>query len=136
MDSEQPDPKPCALVVDDDSLIRMDIVDILEEAGFRTLEAPTGDEALKVLHEHHSQVSVLFTDVQMPGHHDGFALARRTASTYPHISIVVASGRFEPGPDDMPGGARFIGKPFSAKMVHRHLQEALPDEQKPPQLKR
>jgi CheY-like chemotaxis protein len=135
MNSEQSDLKPYALVVEDEGLIRMDAVDILEQAGFRTVEASTGDKALELLREHHQEVAVLFTDVQMPGDHDGFALARRTASAYPHISIVAASGRVLPGPDDLPEGARFIGKPFSAKMVHRHLQEVLADEQKPQPLK-
>ena len=135
MISESTAPTPYALVVDDEGLSRMDAADILEQAGFRTLEAPTGDKALELLRQHHQEVALLFTDVQMPGEHDGFALARRTADAYPHISIVVASGRIEPGPDDMPEGARFIGKPFSAEIVHRHLQEVLPDEHKPAPLK-
>ncbi|MGU3422944.1 response regulator [Methylobacterium sp. D54C] len=66
---------PYALVVDDDSMIRMDAVDILEEAGFTTFEAASGDKALIVLEQHHACVTLLFTDVQMPGEHDGFALS-------------------------------------------------------------
>lgn len=114
----------------------MDAVDILEDAGFQTLEAATGDKALELLEQHHQQVVLLFTDVQMPGTHNGFALARKAAEIYPHVSIVVASGQVEPGPDDLPEGARFIGKPFSAKIVHGHLKEVLPDPMKPAPLKR
>lgn len=136
MTSDPSNAPPCALVVDDDSMIRMDAVDILEEAGFTTFEAASGDKALIVLEQHHAGVTLLFTDVQMPGAHDGFALARKVAEAYPHISIVVASGQTKPGPDDMPDGARFIGKPFSAKIVHRHLHEVLPDEQKPDPLRK
>jgi CheY-like chemotaxis protein len=136
-DSTPPiDDHPCALVVDDDGLIRMDAVDILEQAGFTTFEAQTGDKALVVLEEHHACITLLFTDVQMPGDHDGFALARKVADAYPHISIVVASGLVTPGPDDLPEGARFIGKPFSARIVHHHLHEVLPDEQKPEPLRK
>lgn len=134
-----PDPSnasPCALVVDDDGMIRMDAVDILEDAGFTTFEAASGDKALLVLEKHHACMTLLFTDVQMPGAHDGFALARKVASAYPHISIVVASGLTKPGPNDMPDGAHFIAKPFSAKIVHRHLHEVLPDEQKPDPLRK
>lgn len=127
---------PCALVVDDDMLIRMDAVDILEEAGFMTFEAPTGDQALQVLEDQHACVTLLFTDVQMPGAHDGFALARKVANAYPHISIVVASGHIKPGPGDLPDGARFIAKPFSAEIVHHHLHEVLPDDQKPDPLRK
>ena len=127
-------PAPCALVVDDDGFIRMDAMDILEQAGFRTFEARDGDEAMAVLIDRHELVVLLFTDVQMPGSHDGFAVARETARLYPHIAIVVASGMVHPGPDDMPDGARFIGKPFTVDMVHDHLREILPDGAKPPAL--
>jgi CheY-like chemotaxis protein len=126
---------PYALVVDDDGLIRMDAMDILEDAGFRTFEASDGDTAIALLAENHALIVLLFTDVQMPGSRNGFAVARETARQWPHIAIVVASGQVHPGPDDMPDGARFIGKPFTADMVHDHLKEILPDGQKPEPLR-
>ena len=128
-------PAPYALVVDDDGFIRMDAMDILAEAGFRTFEASDGDRALALLAQDHALIVLLFTDVQMPGSRDGFAVARETASRWPHIAIVVASGHVAPGPGDMPEGARFIGKPFTADMVHDHLREILPDGQKPEPLR-
>ena len=127
--------KPYALVVDDDGLIRMDAAAILEDAGFRTFEAETGDKAITLLEREHECIVLLFSDVQMPGSRNGFALARETAERWPHISIVIASGNLKPGPGDMPDGARFIGKPFSAEMVHAHIKEILPDGQKPEPLK-
>lgn len=132
--SAQP-PAPYALVVDDDGLIRMDAMDILAEAGFCTFEASDGDKAMTLLSREHAMIVLLFTDVQMPGSRDGFAVARETASRWPHIAIVVASGQVQPGPGDMPEGARFIGKPFTADMVHDHLREILPDGQKPEPLR-
>lgn len=128
-------PAPYALVVDDDGFIRMDAMDILAEAGFRTFEASDGDKAVALLSREHALIVLLFTDVQMPGSRDGFAVARETASRWPHIAIVVASGQVQPGPGDMPEGARFIGKPFTADMVHDHLREILPDGQKPEPLR-
>ncbi len=128
-------PSHYALVVDDDGLIRMDVADILEEAGFHAIEASSGDHALEVLRTHHERITLLFTDVQMPGTRDGFALAREAARHYPLISIVVASGLTQPKPGDMPEGACFIAKPFSANIVHRHLREVLPEDRKPHQLK-
>ena len=41
----------------------------------------------------------------------------------------------KPGPDDMPDGAVFLDKPFSAKVVHDHIDMILPDGQKPEPLK-
>lgn len=104
---------PFALVVDDDVLIRMDAADILERAGFRPLEACAAAEALQMLETHAGRVQLLFTDVEMLGSRDGFALASETAQRWPHVKILVASGNIEPQPDDMPEHAVFIGKPFS-----------------------
>ena len=127
---------PYALVVDDDFLIRMDAMEILEQAGFQVLDAEHAAAALELLKTRHPEISLLFTDVQMPGELDGFALARRVAASWPHISIVVASGHVKPGPGMMPAKARFIGKPFSAAVVHAHLQEILPGSNKPEPLRR
>ena len=126
---------PFAVVVDDDFLIRTDAAEILRTAGFRVLETEHGDAAYALMETRHPDVVLLFTDVQMPGQLDGFALARAVAKSWPHVSIVVASGQAKPGPGDMPDKARFVGKPFSAEMVHAHLREILPDGQKPASLK-
>lgn len=126
---------PYALIVDDDGLIRMNAADILADAGFRTFEADTGDKAITLLEREQECIVLLFSDVQMPGTRNGFALARETAQRWPHISIVIASGHVKPKPSDMPAGARFIAKPFSAELVHKHVKEILPDGQKPEPLK-
>ena len=126
---------PHALVVDDDFLILMDATSILEDAGFKVLEAMDVAQALVVLGEHHEVVQLLFTDVHMPGGADGFELARRTAESWPHIAVVVASGNAKPGPGDMPEGATFIGKPFSAEIVRHHVRKTLPDERQPEALR-
>lgn len=136
MDQYSSDRRPYALVTDDDELVRMTVLDILEDAGFRTFEAENAGEALAVLREHHASIVVLFTDVEMPGPMDGFGLARETAQRWPHVSILVASGRHMPAPGDMPDGAHFVGKPFSAEVVRDRLKQMLPGGQKPDPLKR
>lgn len=126
---------PYALVVDDDSLILMHASDILEAAGFRFHEAGTGDEAKALLADHADNVTLLFSDVEMPGDTDGFALAHYVAGHWPWIEIVIASGNRKPGPGEMPDKATFISKPFNDRMVHQHLREKLPDNKLPEQLK-
>lgn len=126
---------PFALAVDDDALIRLDACEILEEAGFRCLDAGSGDEAIEILNTKWEQIVVLFTDVEMPGATDGFALARYAAQHWPHIEIVVSSGRLNPEDGDMPAKAVFISKPFSAEIVHHELRRLLPDGVKPEPLK-
>lgn len=73
---------PYALVVDDDPLILMDACDILEAAGFRVREAGTGDDAKLVLDTHGESIILLFSDVEMPGDTDGFALARMSTPNF------------------------------------------------------
>lgn len=130
-----PDRRPFALVVDDDAIIRMDAADILEEFGFRTYEAGDAAAALAVLRQHGASVVLLFTDVDMPGPMNGFGLARATAETWPEIGIMVASGHFRPAPGDMPDGAHFVGKPFTAEAIRDRLKQLLPDDRKPEPLK-
>jgi DNA-binding NtrC family response regulator len=133
--SRSPASNPIAIVVDDDFLIRMDAVSILEEAGFDTRDAENGDRGLALVEEAHGEVELLFTDVQMPGEMNGFALAREVAHRWPHIGIVVASGAMKPGRGDMPDGATFIAKPFSADLVHDHLTKVLPEHRQPQPLR-
>jgi CheY-like chemotaxis protein len=123
-------------VVDDDVLILLHASDILADAGFRTLEASSAEEAVQLIDGEAGHVALLFTDVQMPGGMDGFALARQVAENWPDIQIVVASGRLKPEPGDMPAKGIFIGKPFSAKVVHDHLRQILPEGNRPEQLNR
>jgi CheY-like chemotaxis protein len=102
--------EPYALVVDDDQIVLMDLCFMLEEAGFRFYEAGSGDQAKDLLSQHAESVTLLFSDVEMPGQTNGFALARYVDEHWPWIEIVIASGRLKPEPGDMPEKATFIGK--------------------------
>ncbi|RYH27785.1 MAG: response regulator [Alcaligenaceae bacterium] len=135
--TEVDDRRPFALVADDDDLIRMAAAAILEDAGFRPLEAASVEDALAVLHDQGSDIQLLFTDVHMPpGELTGFDLARACSKGWPHIGILVSSGQATPGPGDLPNGAVFISKPFTSDVVYDRLQEILPDGAKPEPLRR
>lgn len=130
-----PSTVPYALVVDDDPLIMMDTTSILEDAGFTFYEAMDGDEAKLILQEHWESIVLLFSDVDMPGETNGFALARHVADNWPVIEIVIASGHVMPQAGEMPEKATFISKPFNKHMVHGHLKKILPDNKLPEPLK-
>lgn len=72
----------------------------------------------------------------LPCARDGFALTRECAKRWLHIKILVASDQAKPGPDELPEGAAFIGKGFSAAVAHTRLIELLPDGKKTEPLKR
>ena len=73
---DEPDTTPgVVLVVEDEALLRLLVVEVLEEAGFEVIEACTADDAVILLVQR-SDIRVVFTDVNMPGCLDGFQLAR------------------------------------------------------------
>ncbi|MCW2390983.1 response regulator [Sphingobium sp. B11D3A] len=126
---------PSALIVDDESIILIHACDILEEAGFKCANAADAPSAIALLDRHANSVVLLFSDVEMPGEMNGLALARHVDRHWPHIEIVLASGRIRPQPGDMPDRATFITKPFTTEMVHQHLRMKLPDDKQPGPLK-
>jgi CheY-like chemotaxis protein len=103
-------PFPLVLVVEDEALIRMLAHETLSQTGFHVLEAAHGREALEIL-QARPDVNVLFSDVDMPIL-DGFSLARLVALRWPHIPILITSGKVRPDFGDMPCGARFLPKPY------------------------
>jgi CheY-like chemotaxis protein len=117
---------PLALLVDDEAVVRMEMCDLLIDAGFDVVEAWSTATALDQL-ARHPDISLLFTDVNMPGPLNGFALARAVAVSWPEIRIVVASGVSRPAAQDMPVGARFIDKPFSPRLVVETVREVRAD---------
>jgi len=70
------------LVVEDEPLIRSHLVAMLENEGCKTYEAGSAAEAIAIL-ESNSKITVVFTDVQMPGTMDGIALARYVRERWP-----------------------------------------------------
>ena len=107
------------LVVEDDVLVRYCAVDALSEGGFHVLDAATAPGAMALLEREH--VDVLFTDVNMPGEFDGLELARRVRRRWPHVAVVITSGRA--CPDQIGEDARFLAKPYMADMLARLIGE-------------
>ena len=79
------------LVVEDEVLVRLMIAEELRSAGFQVIEAADADEALAVL-ANITDVSVIFSDIRMPGSMDGLELAKKVRADFPKIRIVLASG--------------------------------------------
>src|SRR5947199_10022778 len=67
--------RPVVLIVEDEFLLRMNAIDMIRGAGFEAVEAADADEAIRIL-ETRRDITVVFTDIQMPGSMDGLKLAR------------------------------------------------------------
>jgi CheY-like chemotaxis protein len=123
-----PSDSPTILVVEDEVLIREDAIDVLEREGFEVLRAGTVGEALAVL-DGRSDVSAVFTDVQMPGDRDGVDLARHLARSRPGIAVLVTSGCSFSPPEGLPPASRFVPKPYMPRRVAAILREMMADAQ-------
>jgi two-component system, response regulator PdtaR len=113
---------PVILIVEDEYLLRMDSVEVLEDAGFEVISAANADEAIAVLAVR-SDIHVVCTDVQMPGSMDGLKLARFVRDRWPPIKIVATSGRVHIEDDDLPAGSVFLPKPYRSAHVVGVLRE-------------
>ena len=109
------------LVVEDEPLVRLLAVDVLEEAGFEVIEAPTADYAVTVL-EKREDVRVVFTDVDMPGRLNGFQLARHVQDNHHRVRVIVGSGKCRPGPGDVAPGTIFLQKPYPLETLVREVR--------------
>jgi CheY-like chemotaxis protein len=113
---------PVVLIVEDELLLRMDAADMIAAAGFAVLEAENADQAIEIL-EARPDITVVFTDIQMPGSMDGLKLARAVRGRWPPIKIVATSGRVNVAETDLPDGGRFLPKPYSPHQVTGLLRE-------------
>jgi CheY-like chemotaxis protein len=114
--------RPVVLIVEDEFLLRMDAVDMVEAAGFDVVEAANADEAIAIL-ESRLDITVVFTDIQMPGSMDGLKLAHAVRGRWPPIKIIATSGRVSVTQRDLPEGGRFLSKPYSPNQVTGVLRE-------------
>ena len=111
-----PGSPPIVLVVEDEMILRMRAVDIVEDAGFVPVEAVSADEAIEIL-ESRDDISLLFTDIQMPGSMDGLTLAHATHIRWPHIKIILVSGQVAVSDADKPADSRFFPKPLEIEQI-------------------
>jgi two-component sensor histidine kinase/CheY-like chemotaxis protein len=115
-------PLPNVLIVEDEMILRMRAVDIVEDAGFNPVEAVNADQAISIL-ESRSDISLLLTDIQMPGSIDGLKLAHAVHDRWPSIKIILVSGQVKPSDAERPANSRFFGKPLGVDQMIAELQD-------------
>ena len=115
-------PAPTILVVEDDDIVRMLIVDVLEELEFSVLEAADGFEALKILRNLDQHIDLMMTDHGLPDM-NGRELANQARELRPDLPILFASGYAES--IDVPGDMHVIGKPFSIDQLRDKVKQVL-----------
>lgn len=122
MGQSTPLKRQVVLIVEDEPLLRMMAVDLVEDAGFEALEAGDADEAVHLLEER-LDISIVFTDIDMPGSMDGMKLAAAVRDRWPPIEIILTSGHVRADEIDLPARSVFFSKPYDqhkvTAMLHR-----------------
>jgi len=115
------------LVVEDDDTVRSTVVSLLNDLGYRVLEASSGAAALTML-ESGEPVDLLFTDVIMPGSVSSRALAARAIEIRPSLKVLFTSGYTENAISQhgvLDPGVEFLQKPFTPRMLAQRLRQIL-----------
>ncbi len=112
------------LIVEDEALVRFDLVDFFEDAGWRVFDAQDADAAIAIL-DRYNEVRVVLTDVQMPGSMDGMKLAHYVRGRFPPTILYIVSGHEAISADDLPERATFLPKPFDHHRLLRQIEGIL-----------
>jgi len=113
------------LIVDDEKNYPLILSAVLQEEGFETLAANSGEEALDVLT--HSDVDLVLTDMKMPKM-DGIELLQRIKQTDPELPVIMmtAYGTVEKAVEAMQKGAyNYILKPFDNEQLILYVDKAV-----------
>jgi PAS domain S-box-containing protein len=115
------------LVVEDESVVRKMMTRALEEVGYQVLQAGSAAEAVEVITRTPGKISLLLTDVVMPGK-NGRELAQEVEGLSPGIPVLFTSG-YTDGEIERRGllrpGAAFIQKPLTPRSLVRAVQRTI-----------
>jgi CheY-like chemotaxis protein len=115
------------LLVEDESVVRRLVAEILETTGYTVLQAADGPSALELLQRHKAPVDLLLTDLVMPGM-SGREVAQVVTQMHPDTHVVYMSGYTGSVIDHhgiVEDGVTFVQKPFSADDLSRALRSLL-----------
>ena len=107
--------QPTVLIVEDEPEIRAIVAAEFTDAGFAVLEAADDCGALAHL-DSDRDISLLFTDIRLPGEHDGWVIALRARTLRPGLPVFYATGYTDRSPQLVPGGL-FFRKPYLPRTI-------------------
>lgn len=114
--------KPTALVVDDETSIRMVVARVLERAGFFVLPAADGMEGLEIAQKYPGPIDLAITHMLMP-RLDGLELARHLVRVRPGIKTIVMSGYHQGQIVHEDLVLPVLQKPFDMKVLLEKVRE-------------
>jgi PAS domain S-box-containing protein len=115
------------LVVEDEQAVRQVAREVLEEHGYRVLDARSGEEAIRICETHVGPIHLVVSDLVMPGL-SGHDVVERIGALRPTTRVLVMSGYSERTVTirtPLKAGIHFIGKPFTSEALLRKVREVL-----------
>lgn len=113
--------QPTILLVEDNGLVRADIAEALRSAGWRVLEAQSGEAAVALIRSD-AGIQALVTDIQLGGNLTGWDVADTAVSADQGMAVIYVSGNTVDKGRMVPR-SRFITKPYRlAEIVAACLQ--------------
>lgn len=119
------------LVAEDDEQVRLTVVDMLTDLGYRVLKASDAASALNVI-DSGIPIDLLFTDVVMPGPLRSPDLARKARERLPDIAVLFTSGYTENAivhGGRLDTGVELLGKPYTQESLAKKIRHVLHNQQ-------
>ena len=119
------------LVVEDDEQVRLTVVDMLTDLGYRVLRANDASAALTVV-DSGIHIDLLLTDVVMPGPLRSPELAKKTRERLPNVAVLFTSGYTENAivhGGRLDAGVELLGKPYTRDNLARKVRHVLSNQQ-------
>jgi CheY-like chemotaxis protein len=116
------------LVVEDEPQLRTMVCGVLRQHGYSTLEASCGPEAIPVFRENASKISLVVTDMVMPGNMNGRELGEILLAEKPGLRIIYSSGySAEMFAKDsvLKRGLNFLQKPYHPSALAKIVRDCL-----------
>jgi len=121
------------LIAEDEEPVRMLVREILERSGFTVLEAANGVEALQIWRQNSEKISLLLTDMVMPGGVSGRQLAETILLQMPSLPVIYTSGystELFGGGMNLHEGVNYLPKPYRSTALTEIVSAALRSKEK------
>jgi two-component system cell cycle sensor histidine kinase/response regulator CckA len=119
------------LLAEDQDVLREILADFFHEIGYRVLIASTGDEAMQALTTHGDRLSIVVSDVMMPGA-GAMEVSLHLKENYPNLPLVLMSGYTREALEEQQGPVLcdlFLSKPFTLTHIETEFRRLLdPDD--------
>ena len=115
------------LIVGHEVLIRMVISAYLRDCGYKVIEAAKADEAILVLQREELTIDVVFTDTEMPGSMDGFALSQWVRANRQGVDVILVGSpaRAADAAGELCASGPTLSKPYEPQAVLDRIKRLL-----------